>query len=153
MNVFRSRPRHVSDIELITIRREALLRCPGAVLPILNHCRRQGCPTCLSVFVGGVPPIGLPCGPFIAEPVGVGVAILADYGGDPLRIGRRYPEPDRCAVVEHVKCVAVEAERLGEPSDDIGEVIKCVSKILTLRRDGLAEPRKVRCDDAVPICQ
>jgi len=63
----------------------------------------------------------------------------------------RQPEPRRRAVVEHIDRQASESDDLGEPVNDPRDIVECTGERAAVRHVGLAEPGKIRRDDAKPI--
>lgn len=64
---------------------------------------------------------------------------------------RRKPEPNRSSIVEDIEGIAIDAESLRKPIDDLGEVVECILENATFRRLGLAEARQIRSNHAITI--
>jgi hypothetical protein len=92
--------------------------------------------------VGGVwlLPVFLDRVPTGAQALLVGVAVLRDDRRDPLRPRQREPEADRRAVVENVDGVAAEADRVGEPLDDLRQVVEGVVELPAVRASEKPKP-------------
>ena len=98
----------------------------------------------------GVLPIGPDRVPAVAQPFLIGVAVLRDDRGDPLRMPHREPEAGRRAVVEDVEGEAVEADDLGEAVDRVREPVESVAAV---RHVGVAEARQIGRDDVEAVGQ
>ena len=100
-----------------------------------------------SVRLRWVLPVGPDWAPAAAEAFLVGVAVLRDDGGDPLRMADGKPEACRCAVVKDVHREPFEADDLGKAVDHARDIVERVTEFFSWRHIGLTEPRKVRRDD------
>ena len=83
----------------------------------------------------------------------VSIAILADDGGDLLRVGHRQAPADRCAVVEHVDRIAIQALFDREGIDDGSHFVERVVECDALFDRRLPEARQVGGDHAVALRQ
>ena len=88
-----------------------------------------------------------------AEPVGVRDRVLHDHRPHPGGVRGRQPESDRAAVVLHEQGVAAEAEVLGEPSDDRGQVVEGVGEAGRVGGVAVPETRVVRRDEVEGVTQ
>ena len=101
----------------------------------------------------GLLPVALNRVPALAQPLLIGVAVLRDDRGDPLRVAGRQTEANRRAVVEDVHGMTGKPGDLREPVDDLGEVIEGVPEPRPVRRLGETEARQVGGDDMIVIRQ
>src|SRR5262249_50607696 len=63
----------------------------------------------------------------------------------------REPEPDWGPVVEYVQGELIDADHLGESSDDVRDVLERIGECAPVRHVGLAKRWKVWGDQAKPI--
>src|SRR5262245_56724358 len=115
------------------------------VLPAGRLRREEGAQR-LSVRLRRVLPVGPDRGPAVTETLLVGVAVLGNDGGYPLRVADSEPEARWCAVVKDVHRKPVEADDLGKSVDHVGDVVERVFEFFPRRHVGLTEPGKVRGD-------
>jgi len=104
----------------------------------------------LTVGRRGILPIGPDRIPSVAETLVIGIAILRDDRGDPVRMPDGEPEASGRAVIEHVDGVAVEADDVGEAVDRAGEPVEGGA---ALRCVGFAEAGQIGGDNVVAIGQ
>ena len=94
-----------------------------------------------SDFPTSVSSISLDRIPAFAQALQVGVAVLRDHRGDPLRMANGESKTNWRAVVENIKRVADEADRLREPLDLLRQVLEAVFEAFSFGRFGEAEAR------------
>ena len=99
----------------------------------------------LRVGAGIGPVLGDP-GPFRAEPVRVGVAVLGDECPQPLRMRQHDAKAHRRTVVVDVEGVAADPELLQQVVGRPGEVVEGIGVRRGRRRVALPEAREVGCD-------
>ena len=137
-------PGEVEIVERVAVRRDprrvghAMRVLPDGRLRLEERAKR------LPVGWRGVLPIGPDRLPAVAQALLVGVAVLGDDRGDPVRMPDGEPEPGRRAVVEHIDGVAVEADDLGEAVDRVRDPVE---RGALIRHIGVAEARQVGGDD------
>src|SRR5262245_46750644 len=115
------------------------------VLPHRRLRREEGAER-LSVGLRRVLPVGSDRSPAITETLLVGVAVLRNDGGNPLRMTDGEPEACWRTVVKDVHRKLIEAYDLGEAVDHAGNVVERVSEVFSRWHVGLTETRKVRRD-------
>ena len=117
LHLVRAGPGEIEIVERVAVRRDP--RRVGDAVRVLpdGRLRLEESAQRLAVGRRRVLPIGPDRIPAVAQALLVGVAVLRDDRGDPLRMLDREPEPGRRAVVEHIDGVAVEADDLGEAVD------------------------------------
>src|SRR6478672_5917456 len=108
------------------------------VLPLCGLRRQEG-PQGRAVFRRRVLPIRLDRVPALAQSFLICIAVLRDQRGDPLRMTHGQSKAHWCSIVEDVKRIPPEAEDLGEPLHDLGQMIKGVFEGFPIR--SLAEPK------------
>src|SRR5215813_11675925 len=139
-------PGQVEVIEGVAVRRnQGRVGYAVRVLPVGRLGREEDAER-LSVRLRRILPVGPNRRPAVTETLLVGVAVLRNDGGYPLRMADGEPETCWRAVVEDVHRKLIEAYDLGEAVDHAGNVLECVSEFFSRRHVGLAEPRKVRRD-------
>src|SRR5215471_8776068 len=107
------------SIESPGVRRQPLRRRYAVpVLPLSRFWLEESA-QCGAIFRRRFLPVGLNRIPAFAQTLQVGVAVLRDHGGDSLWMPNGKTKTDRCAVVENIKRVGVEADRLREPLDHL----------------------------------
>ena len=79
--------------------------------------------------------------------------VLDDERLEPLGMGDREPESHRAAVVLHEEGVAGQAENLGEPADDRGQVVEGVRELGMAGRIAVPEPWIVRRDQVERVSE
>ena len=89
----------------------------------------------------------------VVESLVVGVAVLHDDGGDPLRMLDSQTVADRCAVVLHVDGVLRQPELLGELVDHLRQVVERVSELVVRRHRAVAVAGIVRRDHVILVGQ
>jgi len=114
--------------------------CTASAFPPASRC----CCEYLPVLCRGRGPVLPDRTPGISETLFVRVPVLRNDRGDSIGLTHRQPETGWRAIVEHIKCVAVELERLREGMYGQRQSSKRVT-IVSFRRDlGESETRKVR---------
>jgi hypothetical protein len=79
--------------------------------------------------------------------------VLHDHRPYPGRVRGRQPESDRAAVVLHEQGVPAQAEPVGEPPDDLGQVVEGVGEAGRVGRVAVAETRVIRRDEVEGVGQ
>jgi hypothetical protein len=92
-------------------------------------------------------------GPTLAEAIFVRIAVLRDDGGDPLRMCKGEPQPNRRSVVEYVDREALESDCLSKAVDGLGQVLKRVAESLAVRGIGEAEAWQIWGNHVVAVGQ
>src|SRR5262249_20400613 len=146
-------PGQVEVIEGVAVwRNQGRVGYAVRVLPVGRLGREEGAER-HSVRLRRILPVGPNRSPAVTETLLVGVAVLRNDGGYPLRMADGEPETCWRAVVEDVHRKLIEAYDLGEAVDHAGNVVECVSEFFSRRHVGLAEPRKVRRDHKESVCE
>src|SRR5207302_10507148 len=111
-------PRQQSGVQFVGFRRH-----PGRILDAievlgLGRLRFQEFAQGSSILRSWLLPVLLNRVPTLAQALFIGVAVLRDDSGDPLRMRQSQPKPHGRAVVEDVNRVAFETDSLCEGVDD-----------------------------------
>lgn len=75
---------------------------------------------------GGLPPVGLPRSPSVAEALEIGVPILADDGRHALGMRARDAKSSGRAIIEHVQRIPGEPHPFDEAVDHFGQIVECI---------------------------
>src|SRR5262249_29286383 len=128
-------------IESPGIRRQPLwCRHAVPVLPLSRFWLEESA-QCGAIFRRRFLPISLDRIPAVAQALQVGVAVLRNHGGDPLRMANGEAKTNWCAVVENIKCITVETDHLREPLDHLRQVLEAVFEAFSFGRFGEAKAR------------
>src|SRR4029077_16915328 len=151
LNLVRAGARHVEVVERIAVgRNRRRIAYAVGVLPKRRFGREeasQRVPVRLRRFA----PIGPNGVPAVAQALLIGVAVLRDDRGNPLRMLERDPKADGRAVIENVDCEPLQVHDLREASYYLGQLCERVWKRVARRHIGLPEPRQVWRNDVKAI--
>src|SRR5271166_402751 len=133
-------PGEIEIVQRIAVRRNRRwVRHAVRVLPD----RGLGCEECLqrlAIGLGRILPVGPDRIPAVAEPFFVGIAVLRNDRGDPVRMLHRQAETGRRTVIEDIDGVAIETDHFGETIDDVSDPIEAMAAVGPV---GIAKARQV----------
>src|SRR5260370_25599366 len=119
---------------------------PVCVLPARSLQRQDAVAKYLPVLCRGRGPVLPDRTPGISETLFVRVPVLRNDSGDSVRLTHRQTETGCCAIVAHIKCVAVALDRLREGLYGQRQSSKRVAIVSFRRNLGKSETGKVRRD-------
>src|SRR5690606_16032859 len=126
LDLLRAWPRHIGDIEFVSVGRQQARLGARAILPVPYRVRRQRGTAGFAVGRTRLAPIGLPRTPFVAQAFGIGVSVLGDDRRYTLRMLHRQTQADGSPVVEDVKREPVQVDCIDKPADYLGQGIEAV---------------------------
>jgi hypothetical protein len=104
-----------------------------------------------AVLRGRLPPVFLDGVPALAQPFGIGVAVLRDDRGDPVGMHESEAEANRRTIVEDVDGMACEPDRCREAIHHLREMIEGIREVRPIRRVRKAETREIGRHDMIPV--
>src|SRR5215510_3439453 len=91
--------------------------------------------------------------PAFAQPFLVGIAVLRNDCGDPVRVLQRKTETYRSSVVENIQCKTAEPNPLDEGANGFCQLLECVAVLLAIGCVRKAKSRQIGSDDVITIRQ
>src|SRR5215510_15384 len=91
--------------------------------------------------------------PAFAQPFLVGIAVLRNDCGDPVRVLEGETETYRSSVVENIKCKPAEPDLLDEGANGFCQLLECVTVLLAIGCVRESKSREVGSDHVVTVRQ